>query len=155
VVRAPALRSQSGDLVLIVGLGNDSVRVASAMVAGSASASLRVAGDAAAEHIARTEDRRGALAARAAGVERGAATFVACGWDARTADIVAALEPDQVWLAVDAGRKSEDTARWASTVTAVVPVAGVAVEGVNATASPETVRELGLAIGWVDGRRIE
>ncbi len=152
--RVPSLRSQPGDLVLVVGLRADAVRVASAMASSVIAATVRVAGDAGADGAVRAEDRRGALAARAAGVERGSAAFVACGWDARTAEIITALSPDQVWVAVDAGRKSDDTAHWVGTVVDTVPVAGVAVEGASTTASPETVRELGLPIGWVDGRPI-
>jgi hypothetical protein len=83
--------------------------------------------------------------------------FVALGLDRRTLDrpnweeLVLGLSPDQVWLVVDAGRKPDDTALWVNTVAARIPVDAVAVEGSALTATPDTVDELNLPIGWVDG----
>ena len=62
-----------------------------------------------------------------------------------------AVQPDQVWVAVDASRKPDDTARWVHAVAARIPVDAVAVEGTEHTATPDTVEELNLPIGWVDG----
>jgi len=98
------------------------------------------------------ENRRDALAARAQGVERSESVFVACGWGADAADVLVAVQPDQVWVAVDAGRKPADTARWVGAVAAAVRIDAVATVGSATTSTPETVEELGLPIGWIDDR---
>lgn len=147
----PKPLTRPGDLVVIVGLAADPIAVARSMAKGANSSAVRAAGRLTFDGSARVEDRRAALACRAAGVERDEATFVACGWDERASGILSAIQPDQVWVAVDVSRKPEDTARWVASVTAVLPVQGVAVLGRAETASPETVEELGLPVGWVDG----
>ncbi|MFD1214322.1 hypothetical protein ACFQ36_20030, partial [Arthrobacter sp. GCM10027362] len=105
------------------------------------------------------QDRKSALAARARGVERGHSVFVAFGLGRGGPDlagllpVLAGLEADQLWVAVDAGRKPEDTARWVRQVRDVAAVDAVAVEGTAGTATPETVLGLGLPVGWSDGAR--
>jgi hypothetical protein len=54
-------------------------------------------------------------------------------------------------VVVDAGRKTADTAVWVAEVASVLTIDALAVVGVVATGSPETVDRLGLPIGWVDG----
>jgi hypothetical protein len=51
---------------------------------------------------------------------------------------------------VDAGRKQEDTARWVKVLASQLNVTAVAVVGADETATPDTVRDLGLPVGWVD-----
>jgi hypothetical protein len=98
-------------------------------------------------------DRRSALLARADGVERGTVVFCAFGVEpgADPVHSLAAIDPDQVWVVVDAGRKPEDTQRWVDRITAVVDVAALAVVGAASTATPHTVNTLGIPVGWVDG----
>ena len=146
----PAPLRRPGDLVLVVGLAADAVAVAGAMAASVGSASVCASGSA--PGATRVDDRRGALAARARGVERGETAFVACGWGADAPAILSAVRPDQVWVAVDAGRKPEDTARWIAAVASAVPIDALAAVGSGDTATPETVEELGLPIGWIDDR---
>ena len=146
----PAPLRRPGDLVLVVGLAADAVAVAGAMAASVGSASVCASGSA--PGATRVDDRRGALAARARGVERGETAFVACGWGADAPAILSAVRPDQVWVAVDAGRKPEDTARWVAAVASAVPIDALAAVGWGDTATPETVEELGLPIGWIDDR---
>ncbi|TFC95579.1 hypothetical protein E3T28_13940 [Cryobacterium sinapicolor] len=151
-----------GDLVLVVGWQDAALRVARELAAAHGSAEVLVAGTIAAgtqaaAGLARILDRRTALEARARGVELGQTGILAVGLggDPATADIhaalVAALDADQVWLVVDAGRKPADTARWAAEVVRSVNVDALAVTGYGTTASPETVDELQIPIGWVDG----
>ncbi|BDZ49034.1 hypothetical protein GCM10025867_12750 [Frondihabitans sucicola] len=149
---APDLLDGPGDLVVVVGERPDTVAVAQAMAEGSSlqRAAIRVAGSCADGRFVRVTDRRGALEARASGVELDRATFVAVGWDSATAEIVAALAPDQIWFAVDAGRKHADTERFLATASAVIDADGLAAAGLAGTSTPDTVRTLGLPVGWTD-----
>lgn len=149
-----------GDLVVIVGLHEDATAVAASMAAVNRSGNQD-----AVEHAgtlagrAPDWDRRRALAARAQAVERGGAVFVAFGLEgernpaalAVQAATLRTLGADQLWVAVDAGRKAQDTANWVRGLTALIHVDGVGVVGSAATASPETVDQLSVPVGWVDG----
>lgn len=68
-----------------------------------------------------------------------------------SADAVRAIGADQVWVAVDAGRKPDDTARWVNALAETLPIDAVAVVGSETTSSPETVNALAIPVGWVDG----
>lgn len=157
--RAPAPLSGAGDLVIVVGLGSDALEVCRAMsrAAGAGAAGVRAAGVEAPDDVVRAGDRRAVAAARAAGVMGGYGIFLAYGLGrgaaelARHATLVAALSADQLWVAVDAGRKPDDTAAWVAAVRAAATVEALAVEGLEATATPQTVNALGLPIGWLDG----
>jgi hypothetical protein len=70
---------------------------------------------------------------------------------AAQADAVRAIGADQLWVAVDAGRKSEDTERWVRALADALEIDAVAVVGGKTTSSPDTVYELSLPVGWVDG----
>jgi len=156
LLRAP------GDLVVIVGIGDDAGQVATSLalmgtVPGeNSSFELASAGTTVMEGLARVDDRRGAFAARARGVENGHATIVAWGigaGDERLATDAAAIastRPDQVWLAVDASRKHDDTERWVAALSTVLPVQAMAVLRTGFTGSPETVASLGLPEAWSD-----
>lgn len=153
---APALLDGPGDLVVLLGERPDVVSLARAMAestTGTRSA-IRVAGSSADGRFVSVTDRRGALEARASGVELDRGTLVAIGWDAeapgRIADVVAALAADQIWIAVDAGRKPADTERWIQSVTTLIEADGLVVSGWSGTTTPETVHELGLPVGWRD-----
>jgi hypothetical protein len=149
-----------GDLIVIVGLQQDAADVATSMAAADPSGgadSVERAG--ALAGLAPQWDRRRALAARALAVERGRAVFVAFGLEgernpaamAVQAETLRSIGADQLWVAVDAGRKAQDTASWVRSLAAVLPVDGVGVVGAASTASPETVDELSVPVGWVDG----
>ena len=156
--RAPRLQaplSAPGDLVIVVGLGNDALTIAREMALASGSSELRVAGECSSDGVKRLNDRRGVLAARAQGVRDQYGVIVALGLqriglDEAGSDALEFLQGDQVWVAVDVGRKPADTARWVSAVSTVVHVDAVAVIGRGATSSPNTVNELGLQVGWVE-----
>lgn len=156
----PAPLQGPGDLVLVVGLGHDPLDVARSMAASTASAAVKPAGALATDVRRPVADRHAAISARARGVEGGHSVFVAFGLDRTAPDeaalgVLASLETDQVWVAVDAGRKPKDTAAWVLAVQAAVAVAGIAVVGAAGTSTPETVNNLGLPVGWVDGKAAE
>jgi hypothetical protein len=153
---APVLLRGRGDLTLVVGLGTDAVAAARMLAEAIGDAEVRPGGCARAA-APRVDDRRGALRARADGVRRERAIVAAFGISRGASDIpelaesLAGIEPDQVWLAVDASRKADDTAAWVRAVDAILGADGLTVTGATLTATPDTVRELGLPIGWVDG----
>ena len=156
---APAPLSGPGDLVIVAGLGSDALEVCRSMsrACGAGTAGVRVAGLLEAGDAVRAGDRRAVAAARAAGVMGGYGIFLAYGLGrgvtelARHTTLVAALSADQLWVAVDAGRKAEDTAAWVGALRSAAVVSAAAVEGLEATATPQTVNALGLPIGWLDG----
>lgn len=141
----PARLRGKGDLTLVVGLGGDALAAARV---------LAVSADAGGEALV-IADRRDALAARADGV-RGehpaVGAFSLPGVDAvpGLATELAGIAPDQVWVAVDASRKTQDTAHWVQAVDAVLAVDGIAATGAVLTASPDEVRGLGLPVLWLD-----
>jgi hypothetical protein len=145
----------AGDLVVVIGLGDDSLAVATAIGNGAGASILRIAGTVDRPGVGRVDDRREAIASRAEGVRRERAVVVAFGLPrggptSESAIQLENLHADQFWVAVDAGRKPDDTARWVSAVSAVVPVAAVMSWAPDETASPHSVSQLGLPVGWLE-----
>jgi hypothetical protein len=132
----PAVLTGPGDLVVVVGRPGDGFRVAAQMAATFGLRSVDVA------------DRRSAILARAEGVNGGTAVVTALAWDAAAGDALRSMAADQVWVAVDVGRKHDDTARWVEEVRVVSSVAAAAVVGEADTATPGTVHLLGVPVGW-------
>lgn len=154
---APAPLTGVGDLVLLIGLGEDAMDTALAMSMASGGADVRTAGELSAYGHLHVDGRQSATAARAHAVVTERTVLVAFGLGkARNAlarvPSVAALSADQVWVVVDAGRKHEDTARWVGVLSAQLNVTAVAVVGASETGSPESVNGLGLPVGWIEGR---
>jgi len=157
VAVAPAPLTGVGDLVALVGLGEDALDAALAMSMAAGGADVRTAGELSAYGHLHVDGRQSATAARAHAVMTERTVIVAFGLGrARNAlarvQSVAALSADQVWVVVDAGRKPEDTARWVGVLSAQLNVAAVAVVGASETGSPESVNGLGLPVGWIDAR---
>ncbi|MEC5180952.1 hypothetical protein [Arthrobacter sp. CG_A4] len=151
----PTVLSGVGDLVVLVGLGDDALDAALAMSTAAGGADVRTAGKLSAYGHLHVEGRQGATAARAHAVLTEQTVVVAFGLGkARDAiarlQSVAALSADQLWVAVDAGRKAEDTARWVGVLAAQLTISAVAVVGAAETSTPETVNRLGLPLGWID-----
>jgi hypothetical protein len=148
----PATLTGAGDLVVVVGLAGDALRIARTMTSGDYA--LRVAGDLYEPSLSRVDDRRSLLGARASGVEGGHSILVGFGlgsasFDFAKTDALRRLHPDQVFVVVDASRKPADTERWVSAVKAAVTVDGVVAFGRQLTATPESVTDLGLPVRWV------
>ena len=152
---APAWMARPGDLVVIVGLDEDSVRVARQVAAelaacvafsdGFGTGGCRARGGSPYRH----GDEIGRSAHRHRH-RRGGAVESPRRDEERFARTMRGMAADQVWVAVDARRKSEDTALWVGRLQAIVPVAGIAVLGREGTATPESVEDLGLPTGWVE-----
>ncbi|MDQ0737113.1 hypothetical protein [Arthrobacter agilis] len=164
-IPVPAVLRDPGDLVTVIGSPAASWEVVQAMATafgGGAPAAVAVAGETTGwlrPDARRIGDHLDANAARAAGVDGGHPVFLALwsGDPVEDARLLLALRPDQVWLAVDAGRKEADTAAWAGALRrsmerAGLEPAGLAVVGQGATSTPDTVLALGLPVGWQDGR---
>jgi hypothetical protein len=155
----PGLLRGRGDLTLVIGLGGEAVTAARMIAEAIGDAELRPGGCARAA-APRVDDRRGALRARADGVRRERPIVAAFGIVRGAVDVpeltesLAGIEPDQVWVAVDASRKPDDTAAWVRAVDAILAVDGMAVTGSALTATPDTVRALRIPIGWLDGTRV-
>ncbi|WP_146066094.1 hypothetical protein [Cryobacterium sp. Y82] len=153
----PTPLTRPGDLVLIIGLEDDPLTIARLMLRVAGAGDLRTSGTLPQDGTERVYDRRGAMLARAQGVEIGHSTFIAYGLEpasdalARAAALTE-IGADQVWVVVDASRKAEDTIRWVNMVLTSVQVHAVAALGRQFTTSPATVDDLGLPVEWMDGR---
>ncbi|WP_372698458.1 hypothetical protein [Arthrobacter sp. JSM 101049] len=157
----PAPLHGAGDLVLVVGLGADAHRAAAALagpglpIHQSGASNVAPGAGSTATKALRIGDRIGRVEAQAAGVRTGEPVFIAYGLDhavdletqVQEVDVFAA---DQLWVCIDAGRKSEDTRAWVEAIDAVCPVDAVAVHGRSTTASPDTVLELGIPWREID-----
>lgn len=144
-----------GDLLVLVGLGEDALDAALAMSTAAGGADVRTAGKLSAYGHLHVDGRQSATAARAHAVLTDQTVLVAYGLGkARDAlarlQSVAAIPADQLWVVVDAGRKHEDTARWVGVLSAQLNVTAIAVVGAAETGTPETVNGLGLPVGWID-----
>ncbi|MDN4642509.1 hypothetical protein [Arthrobacter sp. PsM3] len=151
----PVPPSGAGDLVVLVGLGDDALDTALAMSTAAGGADVRTAGKLSAYGHLHVEGRQGATAARAHAVLTDRTVLVAFGLGKARDTLtrlqsVAALSADQVWLVVDAGRKPADSARWVGVLAAELDITAVAIVGASETATPETVNALGLPVGWID-----
>jgi hypothetical protein len=153
----PGLLSSQGDMVIVIGLGQDALAVARKMAQAVGRAEVTTSGTLDASGLARVADRRDALLARARGVERRETLFVAVGITSggahasSQATAIAQLRGDQIWAVVDASRKQEDTARWIRKVSSVVQLDAVVGIQHDATMTPETVNTLGLPVTWEYG----
>ncbi|MCU1637293.1 MAG: hypothetical protein JWQ68_2532 [Cryobacterium sp.] len=165
---APQLLSGAGDLIVVAGLREDPLGVAHSLAAvhggdvRAIGALITRDGDAA-------WNRRFALETRARGVQLGNPQFIAFGIgigigigargvqgsSSAPEQCLAALGADQLWLAVDVGRKPSDTALWVRPIVESSRVHALAVVGQSATATPDTALDLGVPIGWTDASAVE
>lgn len=158
-VKAPALLAGAGDLVLLLGLGDDALGPALEMSMAAGGCDVRTAGSVTACGHLHVADRHSATAARAAAVASGQTVLLAFGLG-RPRDVtghetlISSLGADQVWAVADARRKPEDTEAWLRALRDIVPVDALAVVGSGDTLSPGSVDALGLPVGWQDGRKV-
>jgi|GEM_PF-1447644 len=156
-IPAPVPLRGTGDLVVLVGLGDDPLDTALDMSIAAGGADVRTAGELSAYGHLHLDGRQSATAARAHAVETEQTVIAAFGLGkgrhalARL-QALAALSPDQVWVVVDAGRKNADTARWINLVRSRLEIDAMAVVGAAYTSSPETVEALNIPVGWIDGK---
>lgn len=158
--RAPAPLTGTGDLVLLLGLGDDALGPALAMSIAAGGCDVRTGGSLSAFGHLHISDRQGATAARARAVMAGQAVVLAFGLG-RPRDVhghralISSLGADQVWVVADARRKPEDTAAWLVDLTGNLAVDALAVVGSEDTLSPGTVNGLGLPVGWHDSGKVD
>lgn len=148
-----------GDLILVVGLGDDALRVAHSLARIGIASDVRVGGILTVSASDPVVDRRSALGARAEAVNAGRAVIVAVGLspdvDTMSSETLRALlgplGSDWVWAVVDVSRKPQDTARWVDGLRGAVGVDALAVVGSEFTATPHTASMLNVPVGWADG----
>ncbi|WP_043846900.1 hypothetical protein [Crystallibacter crystallopoietes] len=168
VPRAPApaadpvhVLSGPGDFIAVVGPRDDALVPAAAMAKALDVEFFHTGGalpPVVGRHIANRQD---AMAARAKGVEASVPVVVAFGVG-RPGEAFAlshglrALGADQIWAAVDATRKHEDTVSWVEALEAVLPFFAVAGFSRGDTSTPETINALGLPVRWwEDGQPVQ
>lgn len=157
VVAVP--ESAPGDLVVVVGLGDDALRVAHSLARIGTPSDVRVGGILTISESEPVVDRRTALGARAEAVNEERAVIVAFGLspdvDTMSADnlrtLLAPLGADWVWAVVDVSRKPQDTERWVDGLRGAVGVDALAVVGSEFTATPHTASMLNVPVAWADG----
>jgi hypothetical protein len=160
VPTAPELPRAPGSVVVVVGSGRDAEAVGAQLAERLrlAPSSLVVAGEgqSAPGRVRRIADLSSAARWRslpAGGQIRVVA--LAVGPDARdraeASELLAALDPHQVWGVVDARTKPRDSVRWITDVGARRCVDALAVRGLFETTQPGTVLDLGVPVAWFDG----
>ncbi len=153
---APMLHDTPGGIALFIGLGDDATLVARALARGIVASDLRMGGRIFGDALPRVDDRRQAAAFRASCIRSDSVGLLAWGIGLGASDVqtglpmLRAIDADQIWIVVDASRKSEDTAAWVTLVRGGVPAQAIAVLHGVETRSPETASQLGLPLGWSD-----
>ncbi|MGJ3192680.1 hypothetical protein [Paenarthrobacter sp. FR1] len=160
-VPVPAPMTGDGNLIMLLGLGDDALGPALAMSIAAGGSDVRTAGGLSAFGHLHVQGRQGATAARAQAVLTGQTVVVAFGLGRprdvpATAAHIASLAADQLWIVADARHKHEDTRIWVQALQGLLAgesaaVSALAVIGASETASPETIDGLGIPVGWVDG----
>jgi len=141
-------RASAGDFVLVLGLGDDATTAARGLVGQAAGAPLLLHGRAA-DAAADIPDRRAALAARMRAVEQHAAVVLAVSVGLQEElTALAELRPDEVWVAVDVSRRTDDTGYWLARVDAALPISAIAAVGAERTRHPLDVSRFGPRVGW-------
>ncbi|HEV7624782.1 MAG TPA: hypothetical protein VGO26_11640 [Amnibacterium sp.] len=151
----PPQRTRAGDLLLLVGLGDDAVRVANSVRDRMQRGYVCDGGSVEGNTRRRVDDRRGALAARAYGVRSEQPVIVAYGIgsgdlaDPRF-DGLLSIDSDQAWLVVDATRRPEHTLQWTGALRGRLQVDAIASVRTRSAGTPHPMPELGLPEAWSD-----
>ena len=157
---APDLPCDPGSVVVVVGIGGNAEAVGTQL-----SERLRLdpsaivlagQGEPSAGRVRRLSDASAAARWRAGPEARHIRIVaLAVGPDARgraeASELLAALDPDQVWGVVDARTKPRDSVRWLTEVGSRRIVDALAVRGLFETTQPGTVLDLGIPVAWFDG----
>lgn len=155
---APPLPRDPGSVLVVAGLPEDALRVAELLVLRHTSGGTVVrAGDLDAPAARRLTTP--AVAARwRSQLDPGAdLTVVAVGVtpgrsrESAAAELIAALDPSQVWAVADARSKPRDCTRWLGAVGAHRRIDALAVTGLFDTSEPGTVLGLPVPVAWIDG----
>lgn len=151
----PTLLDEPGKVVMVIGLVSDALAAARSLATSVESAEIRTAGASMQSGFVHVVSRQGLEDAKEAGRRAGRVVIIAFGLGQDGTVRVPALtelDADQVWLAVDATRKPSDTQSWVRKVIWVTAPDALVVLGAHETLTPQTVNELQVPVGWVDGR---
>lgn len=152
----PPQRNRAGDLLLLVGIGEDAMHVAQALRDRMQKGYVCDGGALEGNTRRRVDDRRGAVAARAYGVRSDQPVIVAYGVGMgplaeQELEQLMSIDSDQAWLVVDAAREPEETLEWTGRLRGRLQVdavaslraqRGVQHEAIAAIGLPEAYREL-------------
>ena len=152
----PPQRNRAGDLLLLVGIGEDPMRVAKALRDRMQKGYVCDGGALEGNTRRRVDDRRGAVAARAYGVRSDQPVIVAYGVGMgplaeQEIEQLMSIDSDQAWLVVDAAREPDETLEWTGRLRGRLQVdavaslraqRGVQHEAIAAIGLPEAYREL-------------
>lgn len=149
----PPQRTSAGDLLLLVGLGDDPVHVAKALRARMQKGYVCDGGAVEGNTRRRVDDRRGAVAARAYGVRSDQPVIVAYGVGRgplaeQELEQLLSIDSDQAWLVVDAGRDPEETLEWTGRLRGRLQVDAVASLRAPRNGINEALAAIGLPEAW-------
>jgi hypothetical protein len=149
--RVPVVATMPGNIVIVAGVGTDSMQIANQFSAYYGSSKICTGGEIA-TGIGSLVDRRSALAARTLATDEGRFVIVAFGIipGRDYTEELQMLDATQVWAAVDASRKTDDTRVWVALLDEATDVDALAVVGTTATQTPASVNELDIPIGWIE-----
>lgn len=154
----PAILRGPGDVVMVVGVVHDALTAARSLATGLTSAEIRTAGSAMMDGFVHVVGKTGVSEAKEAARSADRPVIIAFGIGQDGSVRIPALteiDADQVWLAVDATKKAADTEAWVKKVIWASPADALVVLGAHDTLTPQTVNELKIPVGWVDGRPAE
>ncbi|TDS80095.1 hypothetical protein [Amnibacterium kyonggiense] len=152
----PPQRTRAGDLLLLVGIGDDAMHVAKSLRDRMQRGYVCDGGTLEGNTRRRVDDRRGAVAARAYGVRSDQPVIVAYGvgrgpMAEEELEQLLSIDSDQSWLVVDAAKDAEETLEWTGRLRGRLQVdavaslraqRGVQHEALAAIGLPEAYREL-------------
>lgn len=149
----PQLRSAPGDIVAVVGIGQDAAKTARRMVNHVKTAKLYRGSGINNNRLPAINGKRDAFIARAEGVENNSAVYLAvsCTPERSAADALAGIDTDQVWVVVNAARKHSDITVLMKSVREAARITGIAVTGTAETWTPKSIDGISEPVGWIDG----
>ena len=151
----PRPSQRPGDLVVLAGLREQPLHTAWSMLRTfPGGADVLTAGDHRSSGISHVFlDSVEVARAQAAAANAGRPLLIAFSFGQRGSSnlsVLGSARPNQLWLVVDAAHKPEDTEAWVRRACRYAVPDALAVVGTTDTATPETVNELRLPVGWVD-----
>jgi len=149
----PPRRDRPGDLLLLVGVGDDAMRVAKGMRDRMQKGYVCDGGFLEGNTRRRVDDRRGAVAARAYGVRSDQPVIVAYGVPRGAVpddelEGLFSIDSDQAWLVIDAERDPEETLEWTGRLRGRLQVDAVASLRAPRTGRAEALEAIGLPEAW-------
>ncbi|MDJ0316664.1 hypothetical protein [Arthrobacter antibioticus] len=154
----PRPSQRPGDVIILAGLREQPLHTAWSMISTlMGGADLLTAGDHRSVGVSHVFlDSVGVKRAQALAASVGRPLLIAFSFGQRGSSnlsVLASLRPAQLWLVVDAAHKPEDTQSWVRRACRYAVPDALAVVGATDTMTPETVNELRLPVGWVDGHQ--